>query len=447
MPHYLRRHRPHLEMRHRCYLAVMEIPKPLRPKLGRARFVKSLETDSVAIAERRAAPLIEQWRREIAEARDDDLDAVTSPLYWPDARQQAADAAFFRRALRDARTEQEREAVRDRASDLAYDIGMMHMGDADESPTDRPEAAAFYSSATDLTFDDYLAEWLAASRVTAKTKDMQAADVRRFTAAFPTVAAVTKPAVKRWVSGLIAGGLTPKTMQRILSALRGYWRHLQSIEVASEALEPFYKLNLPTQGGRVQRDDKRQPFTAAHVTGLLAEAQKRDDDELVNLIEMARYTGARIEELCSLRIENVHLGAKVPYLAIVAGKTDAAIREVPVHPRLLPVLRHMIDGRTAGFVLAGRTANKYDSRGGAIGTKFGRMKKRMGFGRQFVFHSLRKTVATILKDAGVPEATTADIMGHDIPTMSYGVYAGNVSLATKATAIKKLHYPAPARTQ
>ena len=57
---------------------------------------------------------------------------------------------------------------------------------------------------------------------------------------------------------------------------------------------------------------------------------------------------------------------------------------------------------------------------------------------------LRKTVATMFKDASVPEATAADILGHEIATMSYGVYAGNVSLATKAKAIAKLRYPASA---
>jgi integrase len=72
------------------------------------------------------------------------------------------------------------------------------------------------------------------------------------------------------------------------------------------------------------------------------------------------------------------------------------------------------------------------------------LKCGLGFGEQFVFYSIRKTVATIFKDAGVPEATAADILGHEIATMSYGVYAGDVSLVTKADAIAKLRCPATA---
>ncbi len=35
----------------------------------------------------------------------------------------------------------------------------------------------------------------------------------------------------------------------------------------------------------------------------------------------------------------------------------------------------------------------------------------------------------------MPELVAADIIGHEITTMSYGVYAGDVSFATKAEAI------------
>jgi integrase len=58
-----------------------------------------------------------------------------------------------------------------------------------------------------------------------------------------------------------------------------------------------------------------------------------------------------------------------------------------------------------------------------------------------VFHSIRKTVATMFKDASVPEATAADILGHEIATMKLWRLCRNVSLATKRDAIEKLAYP------
>lgn len=63
-------------------------------------------------------------------------------------------------------------------------------------------------------------------------------------------------------------------------------------------------------------------------------------------------------------------------------------------------------------------------------------------GPEFVFHSIRRTVANMLEMAGIPESTAADIIGHDKPSMTYGLYSGGTPLAVKAKAIARLRYPA-----
>jgi len=64
----------------------------------------------------------------------------------------------------------------------------------------------------------------------------------------------------------------------------------------------------------------------------------------------------------------------------------------------------------------------------------------MGHGPELVFHSIRKTVATLLENAGVPENVSADILGHEKNTMTYGLYSGGSSLSVKAKALAKLSY-------
>ena len=113
---------------------------------------------------------------------------------------------------------------------------------------------------------------------------------------------------------------------------------------------------------------------------------------------------------------------------------------MPIHSQLKPVLRRLIAKRTNGYVLAGLSANKYDNRGNAIGKRFGHLKTKLGFGEQHVFHSIRKTVATLLEDAGVSENVAADILGHEKPRITYGLYSGGTSLKTKREAIEKLRY-------
>ena len=100
-----------------------------------------------------------------------------------------------------------------------------------------------------------------------------------------------------------------------------------------------------------------------------------------------------------------------------------------------------IEGKQPGdYVLAKLTANKYGDRSGAVGKRFGRLKKRLGFGPAHVFHSIRKTVTTQLENAGVPENVAADLLGHDKPRITYGLYSGGTSLAVKAKALAKLAY-------
>ena len=59
----------------------------------------------------------------------------------------------------------------------------------------------------------------------------------------------------------------------------------------------------------------------------------------------------------------------------------------------------------------------------------------MGYGKQHVFHSIRKTAATVFEQAGVPEGVTADIIGHEKQTMTYGLYSGGTSVKQRQEAI------------
>ena len=50
-------------------------------------------------------------------------------------------------------------------------------------------------------------------------------------------------------------------------------------------------------------------------------------------------------------------------------------------------------------------------------------------------HSIRKTAATVFEQAGVPDGVTADIIGHEKQTMTYGLYSGGTSVKQRQEAI------------
>ncbi len=60
---------PYLQKRRRLWYAVLEIPRSLRPAFGKAHFVRSLETDSPTLAQRRVGPLISGWLADLDRAR------------------------------------------------------------------------------------------------------------------------------------------------------------------------------------------------------------------------------------------------------------------------------------------------------------------------------------------------------------------------------------------
>ena len=103
-------------------------------------------------------------------------------------------------------------------------------------------------------------------------------------------------------------------------------------------------------------------------------------------------------------------------------------------------MAQLIEESKDGHVLSRLTVNKYGDRSNAIGKRFGRLKRELQFGPQLVFHSIRKTVVTVLENAGVAENIGADIVGHEKTTMTDGLYSGGVSLAVKREALAKLFY-------
>ncbi|MEE9301100.1 MAG: tyrosine-type recombinase/integrase [Alphaproteobacteria bacterium] len=414
----------YLQKRRRRWYAVLEIPKPLRPRFGRPRFVQSLETGSRTTAEHRVLPIVTAWKKDIARVRGEPVED---------------DAAYWRRALRNAKTEEQRQTILEEIDYAAWDIGAINVENIGDPPWRNPEAWRFYASATGalVPFTEHLDEWLSTSRATVKTQDMQHSDVTRFAHEFQTVQDVSRPEVRRWIARLMNGdGLTPKTVQRILSALRGYWRYLQSIGVAGEDHEPFSKLDVVRQNKRTEPRSARQPFEPADVVKLLDAAIRRGDESLADLIRLGMWTGCRIEELCALKVADV----AGDHFSVGDAKTKAGWRDVPIHPKLAQTMVRLIEDSKAGHVLSGLTINKYGDRSNGIGKRFGRLKSELSFGPQLVFHSIRKTVVTILENAGVPENVVADIVGHEKTTMTYGLYSGGVSLAVKRQALDKLAY-------
>ena len=102
-------------------------------------------------------------------------------------------------------------------------------------------------------------------------------------------------------------------------------------------------------------------------------------------------------------------------------KTDAAEREVPLHPALGDRLR--------GFPSEGRLFP--DLTVARVTKRFARLRREAGIDRAgLVFHSTRKWFITQCERGGVPEHFTATLVGHQSARsenrLTYSIYSASI---------------------
>jgi len=418
----------YLVKRHQKWWAFHDVPTDMQAALGR-RLSKSLGTDDRLQAERMASLLwLHDWSRQLRGL------AV--------ARSADAEAAFFKDLIRKAETEEERAALIDHVGNIATDRAEKALERDDYASADAAERFAKLATGRLTPLTEHLDEWIAALEDVEKTKSMKRSDIEKLSARFQHVQDVTPNDAKQWLHDITKdGNMSAKTVGRILSFIRGYWRYL--IERNVTVADPFAGLSPPSTA---RRGTRWLPFTPEQVVDLERRALASGDTELADLIDIGKWSGARIEELCSLEVPEVDLKKKRAF-QIKDAKTEAGVREVPIHPKLVPTLRRLLGKRTSGYVLADLKPNKYGDRSNAIGKRFGRLKKAAGFGKSHVYHSIRKCASTQLENALVPEGVSADILGHEKPNITYGLYSGGASLEVKRAALEKLTYGQPRATR
>lgn len=217
------------------------------------------------------------------------------------------------------------------------------------------------------------------------------------------------------------------TVQGAISRLKTLWEYAYSRAwVAGQ--NPFDKHKINTTKGR----QKKQPFSNDELKKLLV-AMEGESLSMQLLTRMGLYTGARISELVSLRLEDIKeedgillMGIKVQE----SGKTDAATRWLPVPSKcraMLEEVRKETIKSGSEFLFHDLVTIRPDGRYGYGATKqFGRIKrKHVTDSVEKGFHSFRVMMATVMQRADVSELEAAYLLGHSRKglTMSYGYYS------------------------
>lgn len=409
----------YLQKRRQGWYAVLEIPKELRGVFGKSRFKETLKTQSLTEAKIRVLGVVQEWKQQIEAVRgtpQQGRGAGIDPDAWrTEIRRQKALGAEDWEVV---------DALRDVAEELA-------------SETDGDDAYVAYSVAVgkSVLLSEHLQDYLNDTVSDPKSKDMKSRHLLLFFKRFKLAEDVNSTAVSDWIESVLLGelGISHKTAKTYLSTYRTFWRYLGKKKLVPKSVEAFTDV---LEAPQKPLKSKRAYFTPEDYRRLLEASQ--EDYSLNDLIRLGAYTGARIEEICSLKVSDTKIDKG--FFTITASKTEAGMRQIPIHPAIKQLVARLIETSSDGYLLSGLAYNKYGDRSNAIGKRFGRLKNSLGYGRELVFHSFRRGVATQFESAKVPEVLAARILGHDFPTMSFGIYSGGADIETLREAIEVLEW-------
>lgn len=214
----------------------------------------------------------------------------------------------------------------------------------------------------------------------------------------------------------------PATTRSTLSHISSLWKWMEGRGIA--ASNPWEKLGRTITVSKRGTRGPRRPWSNDELLTLMKSFDKSDPLFALSALEI--YTGARREEVCPFRKDDIHGDA----LVIGEGKTDAAVRTVPIHPAIRPLVAQLAKQTKDGFLIPGLlTGGADEKRGHYIGKRFSYHIRHNGFtDKALVGHSLRNSFIHRCELAGIPEPTAKLLVGHSRKaSLTYGDSTGGYS--------------------
>ena len=173
-----------------------------------------------------------------------------------------------------------------------------------------------------------------------------------------------------------------------------------------------------------------EAFTDEEITKLISTFNKLGEDELRDVSAIAAYSGMRINEIASLKSDNIREVEGVLCFEVTEGKTRNAARLVPLHSAIRKMVLERCQKPHNGFLFhrASVTKRQDGKRSSWHVNRFGRLKRDILPGQENkVFHSYRHAVISKLNAAGVDESRIALLAGHSFgETESFKTYSKSV---------------------
>lgn len=417
----------------RMWYVRLKIPARVADRYaGHTHKRQSLRTERLEEANRLKGKWVEAWRREFDEREGKPAFSST-----------ADDIRFH-----------VRQAAK-KGDDIGVDLMKDHAlvkAEAIEQEHGYATALQFYRLATAEapTLSEAMEEWLPTAGSRKGTQVHYRLAVERlleFLGGDIVPTDITEAQSLAYYDHLVAVSKARATFQGKLRPLGAMWDWMGIRRYVPRNANPWRKFKWPTERAMPR---KKRPFTEPELLTLLGgiAAYKASTAELVLL---GLYTGARLDELCGLRVADVEprRGGVLVRIGQTGAKREASIRDIFVSHEI-PV-----------GILQRRRAAKHAAKQGAVlfpdlipggpddklswhvSKAFGRYRDSLGLPRAVDYHSLRRTFITRLENTkGMDVVKIARYVGHKIGGTTFGVYSGGATDQTMRMVGNAIKYPA-----
>ena len=195
---------------------------------------------------------------------------------------------------------------------------------------------------------------------------------------------------------------------------------------------PFQKLDLPKNKNSHR---SRRPWEDEHLMLFLKSDYINRNAFEATVVSM--YSGMRLDEICDLQNKNIEDNC----FRVEKGKTKAAVRDIPVHPLIQPIIDKLKASAKDEYLISAINSGGYDNkRSWNFQKKLGRLRKKIGIPKGINFHTLRNTFATRMENRGIPANHISQLMGHKDNNMALDTYSAGMKIEHLVESINKLTY-------
>jgi integrase len=294
--------------------------------------------------------------------------------------------------------------------------------------------------------DELVAQWCETSQLkTVRFQRRQAyAELRQYLGRNCTGEEVSPEVAATYVDTcLLRSRDSPSTRRRKLSALRAFWSWMASRRHLPVAPNPWSGFRIAS-GTNTSNGPIKRPYTDIELVTLFSGSPTYPT--LREVMALGLFSGARIDEICSLRQGDVRTEDGVALVRIAQSKTRAGLRTIAIrHPIPLAILaaRHRAGAEPASQLFHELKGGGYDEKlSWHVGQAFRYHRNRRGLSGETDFHSLRRTFITRLENLGVDQVSIARYVGHSLPTLAFKLYSGGATEETQRATGQAIRYAA-----